>query len=329
MQTTPVPRSVTWSLSTLTYEQKLLNNKLSIQAGRTNPFLYFELSNSLDPGAYFSGVLDAVADISSPRLPVWGGVVNYHLMPALAVQAAAFEDNFRKASLTPDAFGTGGASGAQVFTSLEYRTEFNTAAYPANGELGIEWNTRHGAYNIKGTGALYNGRNAATDYHGGGVFFGQGQQVVWRGAPHPGAPPANVALYGQFNVALDKPQPFDLDATAGVNFTGFIPGRPFDALGIQARYQKMSQIEANYESRVQTIFAGRGGSQPRDAYSFEVAGNIQAASWLQIRPFVQAFIKPDAYFNNGQRGRPHSGFESGIYGIIPIGPLLGTSRKPF
>lgn len=329
LQTTPAARSVSLSLSLLTYEQKLLGDKLSIQAGRTNPFLYFELSNSLDPAAYYSGVLDSVADITSPRFPVWGSVVNYHLTPALAVQAAAFEDNFRKSALYPDAFGTGGASGVQVFSSLEYRTEFNTAAYPANAELGIEWNTRHGPANIKGTAALYNGRNAATNYHGGGVLFGQGQQVVWRGAANPGAPPANIALYGQFNVVLDKPQPFNFDVTGGVNFTGFIPGRPFDALGVQVRYQQMSQIEANYESRVQTIFAGRGGSQPRDALAFEVAGNIQATPWLQFRPFAEAFIKPDAYFNNGQRGRPHNGFEVGIFGIIPIGPLLGTSTKPF
>ena len=329
LQTTPAARSVTLSLSLFTYEQKLLNNKLSLQVGRANPFQFFELSNSLDPAAYFSGVFDVVADVPSPRFPVWAGVVNYHFTPALAVQGAAFEDNFPKATLNPDVFGTDGAAGVSVFASLEYRTEFNTAAYPANGELGINWNTRHGRSNIKGLPVLYNGRNAATDYHGGGILFGQGEKVVWRGAPRRGAPPANIALYGQFNAVLDKPQPFDLDATAGVNFTGLIPGRPFDALGIQVRYQKMSQIEANFETRVQDIFAGRGRSQARDALAYEVVGNVQVAPWLQLRPFVEAFVKPDAYLNNGQRTRPHSGFEFGALGVVPIGPLLGTSPKPF
>ena len=45
-----------------------------------------------------------------------------------------------------------------------------------------------------------------------------------------------------------------MDALTGVNFTGFIPGRPFDALGLQVHYQRLSAIEANFETTVETMF---------------------------------------------------------------------------
>ena len=329
VQTTPVASTTPIAVSLFTYEQKLLGNKLSIEAGRTNPYYYFELPNSLDPGSYFSSGFEVTADITSPRLPVWGGRTTYHFTPAFAVQGAAFMDSFFRASNHPDALGDEDASGVQTFGSLEYRTEFTTAAYPANGELGLEWNTRHGPSNIKGAAGFYNGRNAASDYHGGGVLFMQGQKVVWRGARGHFGPPPNIALYGALNVSLDKPQPFDLDSVAGVNFTGLVPRRPFDAIGLQFHYQRLSAIEANYETRVQNIFAGPGPNQQRDAYSFELVANIQALPWLSFRPFAQAFINPDAYYNNGQKSRPVNGFEYGFYGIIPIGRLRGTSTKPF
>ena len=39
-------------------------------------------------------------------------------------------------------------------------------------------------------------------------------------------PPVNLQVYDQADVALDKLQPFDLDASVGLNLTGGIPFRP-------------------------------------------------------------------------------------------------------
>ncbi|WP_428391253.1 carbohydrate porin [Lichenicoccus sp.] len=329
VQTTPAPSTTPFAVSIFTYDQKLLNDKLSIEVGRTNPFRYFALPNSLDPATYFSSVLEVNGDLASPRFPTWGGLVSYRFTPLWAVQGGAFGDNFYRDEYNPQDLGEVRASGVQTFASLEYRSEFTNAAYPANAELGLEWNTRHGPSNVEGAPIYYNGRNAATDYHGGGVIFMQGEKVIWRGARGRQGPPPNIAIYGQLDAAVDKPVPFDFDTLAGVNFTGLIPGRPFDALGAQVHYQRMSALEANFETRLRNIFAGPGPRQPRDGYGFELIANIHVLPWLQFRPFAEAFINPDSYYDAAQKYRARNGFEFGFLGVIPIGQLLGTSTKPY
>lgn len=156
--------------------------------------------------------------------------------------------------------------------------------------------------------------------------------MVWRGAQRDVGPPANVALYGSFQASVDKPQPIDLDVMAGVNLTGFVPGRPFDALGLQARYQRLSQVEADAETRRQRLLirGGRNGpEQPRDGFAFEVVGNIQLTPAIAFRPIVQYFVNPDNYYPPAPPGRPRDGFEAGFFAVVSLGRLLGTSLKPF
>ncbi|WP_428391538.1 carbohydrate porin [Lichenicoccus sp.] len=328
-QTTPNPLSSPVILSVLTYEQKLLNDRLSIEIGRTNAYHYFLLPNALDIFNDFSSTFNVDGDFSANPFPVWGGRATYHFTPKWYVQGGAFEDNYYRSVYNPDNFGVTGNSGAQILGEVGYRSEFSNADYPANFELGAEWNTRKGYSNIKGAAVIASPFNEATDYPGGGVIFFEGEKVLWRGSKPAFGPPANIALYGSIDASVDKPQPIDMDALAGINFTGVIPGRPFDALGLQVHYQRLSAIEANYETRVQNIFAGPGPSQSRDNYAFEVVGNIALTPWLEFDPTVQYFVNPDNLFDPAQPRRPSDGFMAGAFAVIPLGPLLGTSNKPF
>ncbi len=328
-QTTPAPSTDPPVVSVLTYEQKLLGDRLSIEFGRTNVYHYFLLPNGIDVFSDFASTFNVVGDFNSDPFPVWGARVSYHMTPEWYVQAGAFQDNYYRAIFNPDSLGAASSPGAQVLGELAYRSEFNTARYPSNFELGMEWNTRTGQYNLKGSAVLATPFNQATVYSGGGVLFSQGQQVIWRGAKNPFGPPANVAVYGSLDVSVDKPQPIDMDALVGVNFTGIIPGRPFDALGVQVHYQRLSAIEANYESTVQSIFAGPGPRQNRNNFAFEIANRIVVAPWLSVTPLVEYFVDPDNLFDPAQRRRPSDGFEAGAFAAIPLGKLLGTSNKNF
>ncbi len=337
-QTTPA--SQTAIISVLTYEQRLLNDRLSIQIGRTNAYNYFLLPNSLDPFTHYSSTFQVTGDFASQPYPVWGGVTTYKLTPAYYLQAGLFEDNYRYTTNYGDRFGDGEATGVQAIGEIGHRNDFTTAAYPSNFETGIEWNTRHGeaGANLKGTGAPAIPFLQAANYPGGGVLFAQGLQTLWRGARPAYGPPANIALYGSLDVALDKPQPIDLDTLIGVNLTGFIPGRPFDAIGIQARYQRLSQVEANGESRRQDLFAllqhrfgDLGSTQPRDNWAFEAVANIQVTPAIAFRPILEYFVNPDNYYppSSIRPGRPSDGIEAGFFAVVSIGRLLGTSLKPF
>ena len=328
-QTLPSPVSNTLSL--FTYEQRLFNDRLSIEVGRTNLYNYFLIPNSLDLFNQFSSTFFLTSNSPTIVFPTWGGRATYRLTPTWYVQAGAFADNIERGYNNGYVLGTNLARGAQIIGEVAYRSEFSNARYPANMEIGVEYNTRHGYSTIRGTSIRATPQNTAANYPGGAVLFSQGQQVIYRGADNnPGLPPANIAVYGAAAASLGKPQPIDLDAMLGVNFTGVLPWqRPYDALGIQARYQRLSKVEADFETFAQNLVAGPGRSQPRDGFSFEIIADIGVAPFAKLSPFVQYFVDSDQYFNPFQRNRARDGFAAGVTLSVSLGRLLGTSQKPF
>ena len=51
---------------------------------------------------------------------------------------------------------------------------------------------------------------------------------------------------------------------------------------------------------------------------------------VSISPLVEYFIHPDNYFFPVvYHSTPKSGVMAGLYASVALGPLLGTSRKPF
>ena len=240
-----------------------------------------------------------------------------------------YEDNYNHAVRDSYDFSVTGDTGVRYLAEFGYRSEFDTARYPANLEVGLEWNTRRGYSQIKGVGAPATPQDSAAPYSGGKVLYAQGLRVLWRGGDRVGAPPANIAVYGSVDATVDHPQPIDMDTIGGVNFTGFIPSRPFDALGLQLHYQLLSQIEADRETRAERAVAGPGPEQSRNGLGLEAVGNVQITPALAIRPIVEYYTRPDAYYLPNQPARPHDGFEVGAFAVISIGPLLGTSRKSF
>ena len=210
-----------------TYEQRLLDDRLSIEVGRTNVFNYLFLPNPLGPFTHYSPTLQVDGDFNSVPYPVWGGPATYRLTPTCYLQVGAFEDKYRTAVNYGNCiFATDQSSGAQILAEYGQRSEFSNDPYPSNLEAGFEWNTRTGRTNIKGTAAPAIPLLQRPNYPGGVIFF-QGLKTIYRGAARDIGPPQNIAVYGAFNYAVDKPQPFDLDAMIGVNFTGFVPGRPW------------------------------------------------------------------------------------------------------
>lgn len=114
-----------------------------------------------------------------------------------------------------------------------------------------------------------------------------------------------------------------------MSFTGFVPGRPLDAIELQFRYQELSQIEAANKSLRQLRTAGRGPAQPRDSYKFEAVGNIQVTPAVAFRPILEYHINPDNYYSPAPHpGRPHDGVEAGFFAVVSLGRFLGTSVKP-
>ena len=319
-------------LTRLTYEQLLLKGKLDVEVGKANVHQYFFIPNSLDPFTYDSTLLYVDSDFNSIPYGQWMGKATYKLTPAWYLQGGAFTDDYLRAVKNGWNFGDESAVGAQIIGEAGYRTTFATEAYPANLEAGFVWDTRTGYGNVKGTGNLASKLNTAADYPGGGVVVFQGAKVISRGPTRQGGlPPANLQLYSQLDVAVDKPQPFDLDASVGANVTGLLAIRPRDILGLQIRYVRLSQDEANFETREHTLLnRGRfAGLQARDEIEFEASYQIQVTRYATISLYGQYYDNPDDYEVPFINHLPQNGFAAGTLLRIPLGPALGTSSKPF
>ena len=328
-QTTPINEAVT--LTRLTYEQELLENRLDLEIGKSNVHEYFFIPNSLDPFSYDSPLLNVNSDFNSIPYALWMGKATYKLTSAWYLQGGIFEDNYESVVKNGLKFGDGGATGVQIIDELGYRTSFRTEAYPANLEAAFVWDTRKGYANTKGTGAVASPFTTAADYPGGGVFALQGAKVLVRGPARPGLTPANLQVYAQLDAAVDKPQPFDLDASVGVNLTGYIPFRPADVLGFQARYLRLSAVEAAFETLIHKElnrfrFAG---NQQRDEAQLEASYQIQVTKYATLSLYGQYYINPDDYYVPFVNHVPKHGFEFATLLRIPLGPLLGTSSPPF
>ena len=329
-QTTPIlERNV---LTKLTYEQKLFNDRLDIELGRANVHQYFFIPNSLDVFTYDSPALYVDADFNSLPYGTYMGRASYHLTPLWYLQGGVFEDDYRDEVKTGWRFGDARASGAQILGELDYRSEFNTERYPANLEVGAEWNTRSGYSNVKGTGNNATPKTTAANYTGGGVIYFQGSKVIYRspGPTTPGMPPENIQLYSQVDAAVDHPQPINVDFLAGVNFTGFVPFRPADVIGFQARDVKLSDVEANFETREHTLInRGRPTVQPKSSQQLEAMYQATFGPYASLTAYVQYYNHPDDIEVPFVNHVPSGGAIVGVTLRLEIGPILGTSMKPF
>ena len=112
----------------------------------------------------------------------------------------------------------------------------------------------------------------------------------------PISPPPPVGLFAGFGKTL-------LDR--GIDFHGLAfdhPDRPSDALGLQAKYQKLGSTEVANESFKQGSIHGRGRRQRGSNYACEIVGNIQVTPAIAFPPTVDYFVKPGNYYPRRRAG---------------------------
>lgn len=318
-------------LSTLTYEQRLLDDRLAIEIGRTHPNRYYALPPCQSAASCFQDILQINAGLTSPLYGVWGANVAYKLSPEAYVQAGAFAVTARANFSSGYDWGHEPLNGVVVLSEIGRSTTFATQAYPGRIALSGFYNTADHEDNLRTVLGTSKGLNPAAPVlqrSGTSGIILTGSQVVWRadhGADAGNLNPTSVQAYTSLAYAPDPTIPIRWSAFAGLTLQAPDQNRPFDRYGVKVNWQRISGDYAQFLGDANLVSGGPGGAYPRDKLVFEANAHLPLGKGIVFEPVVQYLVNGNSYWNPFTPNRSKDGFYVGATLIVPLGTILGLA----
>ena len=312
-------------LSVATIQQKLLDDRLSFEIGRTHPNRYYALPLCQVLDSCFQDILYYNAGFTSPQYSVYGANLSYKLTPAAYIEGGAFSTN-DGARIGYD-LGAEKQTGVLGIGELGYKTDYTMEAYPMSLSVtGFHNSSEHAALTADSALGLADGNLVQ---HGTSGIVVQASKIAWRadgGSPvAPATVPTSILVYGSFGSALDTTTPILASTYIGATLQAPFAGRPADRFGLKFNYEKLNTSYASYLAAANVVSGGSGAAFPGNEYVFEANAHIQLPAGLAFEPTLQYAINPNSFYNPLTAMRPRDGiFAIGTL-IIPVGILLGIS----
>ncbi len=314
-------------LSVMTLEQKLFDDRLDFEIGKTHPDRYYAAPNCDSINSCFQDILYENAGWTSPQRGVWGANLAYKTDSPIYAEAGVFSGSPGPNSQTGYRwFDQEDPKGVIGMAEIGSKTTFKTTAYPGTFSLTGFLNTvPHEDFNVA---TAFGGPVKMQPVTTGVVF--QGEQVVWRadgGKDATNAAPMRIALYGSAGTAIDSTVPISTSVYVGAKLMSPFAGRPDDRFGLKFNWE---QLNPNYNSYLAAAnFAAGGSGAPfnRNKYILEANAHIELPEGLAFEPVFQYLINPNSFFNPVTAARPKDGVYIGGTFVVPLGILLGASAK--
>ncbi len=318
-------------LSVLTYEQRLLDDRLSIEVGRTHPNRYYALPPCQSAASCFQDILQINAGLTSPLYGVWGGNVAYKITPESYIQAGAFAVTGRANFSSGYDWGTEPLNGVVTLAEIGRATTFATDLYPSRVALTGFYNSADHEDNLRtiyGTSKGLNPGDPVRLRSGTSGVILTGSQVVWRadgGAEAANLNPTSLQAYTSLAYAPDPTIPIRWNAFAGLTLQAPDQSRPFDRYGIKVNWQRIASDYALFLGDANLISGGRGGAYPRDKLVFEANAHLALGKGIFFEPVVQYLVNGNSFWNPFTPNRSKDGFYVGATLIVPLGSILGLA----
>ncbi|MCB1210904.1 MAG: carbohydrate porin [Verrucomicrobiales bacterium] len=300
-----------WRLWELYFQQKLLDDRLTIKLGQMAvdrdfivPEFYNSLSsiNFLNQTFFFPTLAFNLYDIpglptgshSLPSTPYGslGALVKWQATPRVYVQAAVYDGypdqkDGTSYDLTKD-------QGALIYSEIGYRhnMEEGDAGLPGSYKLGGFYHTDEFYDVYDAIGGLFGFAKGTQSPHEGnyGAYF-LAEQMLRRETDK--SDPAQQGLTGFFRLTA---APSDRNLTefgvdGGFVFKGLIPGRDWDTLGFGASYLKMSDDIKRAQRAANRVLPGAFVVSDYEAV-IELNYKLQVAAWWTLQPSLQYAIHP-------------------------------------
>ncbi len=285
-------------LGLVSYEQKLLDNKLDIIVGHLGSTAYF---GKTQPGCYFQSgiacgipaVLNSEAGFTLLPSATWGVNVKYRTSAHTYFDTGVFEVNPFVAHTNGVNFNTEHATGVTVPMEFGYEnSDLNKTRYPSELKVGyyIGNGTRPDPFfNTKGQSlGLFGGTAASANglRHGAWIV---GDKTVWR--PDPSST-KSLVLFGGYIQPFEEQEIVDRELYMGGLLRGMLPGRADDTIGLNVGWFHISRGEAGFLRDARIKAGGFGESSPNEVVT-ELNYGIQVNHAIRLTPNLQYVINPD------------------------------------
>ena len=313
----------TYQLAILTYEQKLFNNTVDVNLGRTDIAfltspLYCDFETHGDCGRPY-GMSKNVSSSVYPEA-VWGGRILIQPVPEFYGKVGIYQPNPDLAPAKSHGFDWGikSADGVIVPVELGYQHKVPGAMVADQYDIGFF------ASSAPYTASFYD--KTDPDFDNRGAVYIQAQKMVYQAEPNS---PRGIYLFGMGLLTTSGGKQVAHSQTSfGLIWQGVFASRPLDRFGFQVNDYQFNQryLQSLYATRIK---AGGSGFPKTNQATFEINYMIQATRWLQIMPNFQYLINPDGLATTPYPKHNIANAEViGLQFSIDLPSLLGITSYP-
>lgn len=323
-------------LTLFTYEQRLLNDRLTLEAGKSNAGTYFALPLCNLPYSCVSpAILHDTAGMSPPPYANWGARAAYDFTPQWRAQLGAW----RSYDAYPFTNGwerregdMGGSLSTAYLANLAYRTDFSMSTYPTSVELMGFYNNRRQNdpyYTVDGASRFTSQASPVTHDGVSGFYLGA-KQTFWRadGGQAGVRNPTALSVHGSLAHVFEEGSASGVanQGDLGLILSAPFRSRPFDSYSIKASWAQVTDHEQRFLQDAYRVSSGGGDYDPgRNEYALTLDANFVLNDSIVLSPFVTRTFGNSSYLNPFSGNNPRDGVAFGVLLHVQIDQLLGLN----
>ncbi|MDP4005679.1 carbohydrate porin [Methylobacterium sp. NEAU K] len=286
-------------LTMLSYEQKLLDNRLDIEVGRllANPNflgspLYCNFQNNVTCGAPKS--IFKLTNFTYWPIATWGAHAKAWVTDKVFVHAGVYEVNPRDQLPTQNGidWSTNGATGVLIPVEVGYSTTSGNDLLPRTYSVGVVFDQsdyKDPVLDVRRSARVFSDLDPLTRF-GRSAVYARFDQLVWR--PDPNGV-QGLSLFGVAMGGTGGRQSQDYFLEGGAVLTGTFPGRPYDTLGFVFAMEKLSPLGAADIRAARASYGLSSRTVETLQTILELSYGIQVTPAVRLMPNLQYVIDPD------------------------------------
>lgn len=326
-------------LTLFTYEQKLLGDRLTVEAGKSNAGNYFALPLCSVPIACVNTILQDSAGFNPPPYSNWSLRGAWDFSPRLRAQLGAWRSN----DAYPFTNGwerragdSGGSLSTLYVANLAYRTDYAMEAYPQSWEaLAFHRNQRQSDpyYTVAGTSQLTDADSPARSHDGVGGYYLGGRKTFWRadgGSVHTPMPKA-LSAFASFSHVFEPGNSNGVasQANAGLILSAPWQRRPLDSYSLNLKWVQLTRDQQRLLEEAYSYYGGEGEYRPgRESLGVSLDGNFVLSPAFIVSGSVGRVWNASSWLNPYTGEQPRDGYAVSLILHVKLDQLLGLASRP-